>query len=367
MSAPERDAEHAPTAPRQAEVVQFRAPNSLNAKVNYARKLAESGLLPAQYRQKPANVLFAVEYGEMLGLSPMAAITGIHVIDGKPTASAALISALVRRAGHKLRVTGNDREATARIIRSDDPDFVFESVWTLDRAKQAGLVGKDVWKKYPAAMLKARAITEAARDACEEALSGMHYTPEELGADVNEDGVPTTTVEVDWDAQIRDAGGDRARLEALWKTAPNDVVRGKIARAAEAAGHRKDNAEKPAPAPAADDATSEVVDAEIVDDDAPESAPVAPPADRRTPAQVASPLVDNLMMVDTPERAEKGVAAVSRSGAAEVDVSGLLTSDQRETLDVKDGEAVTLADLALLVSEWVGRHKRAVNETADAA
>ena len=46
-----------------------------------------------------------------------------------------------------------------------------------------------MWKDYPASMLKSRAITQCARDACEEALFGLHYTPEELGADVDEDGV----------------------------------------------------------------------------------------------------------------------------------------------------------------------------------
>jgi hypothetical protein len=161
---------------------------ALPAKIAYAKALADSGLLPAAYRLHPANVLYAVEYGDMLGLSPMAAITGIHIIEGKPSASSGLISALVRRAGHRLRVTGNDREATARIVRADDPDFTFEAKWTLDRAKAADLLGKGTWKKYPAAMLKARAISEVARDACEEALFGLHYTPEELGADVDEDG-----------------------------------------------------------------------------------------------------------------------------------------------------------------------------------
>lgn len=170
----------------ELERVQTR--NPLQAKISYARELANSGLLPASYRKQPANILYAVEYGEMLGLSPMAAITGIHVIEGKPTASAGLISALVRRAGHKLRVTGDDNKALAEIIRADDPDFTFRSEWTMGRAQQAGLTGKKVWKQYPAAMLKARAISEVARDACEEALSGVHYTPEELGAEVDIDG-----------------------------------------------------------------------------------------------------------------------------------------------------------------------------------
>ncbi|MCF2531718.1 recombinase RecT [Yinghuangia soli] len=184
------------------------APTLLD-KVNYAEKLANSGLLPSQYRAQPANVLYAIEYGEMLNLSPMAAINGIHVIEGKPTASAGLIAALVRRAGHRLRVSGDDRRAVAEIVRSDDPEFVFRAEWTIERAIAAGLVeeknGKlwsrdskgrpKPWERYPAAMLKARAVSEAARDACEEALSGVHYTPEELGADVDEEGVPVVTAE----------------------------------------------------------------------------------------------------------------------------------------------------------------------------
>lgn len=157
----------------------------LSTRMQYAKALAAASLLPAAYRNKPANILLAIEYGDALGLSPMAAIQGIHVIDGKPTASAAMIGALVRRAGHRLRVKVNDAGtmAKATITRSDDPDFEFESLWTLDRAQAAGLVGKGSWKSYPAAMLKARAITEVARDACPEVLSGVQYTAEELGAD----------------------------------------------------------------------------------------------------------------------------------------------------------------------------------------
>ncbi|MGD3111776.1 hypothetical protein [Streptomyces sp. YGL11-2] len=163
---------------------------SVESKLDYCRAFAASGLLPRQFRGQPANLLYAVEYAESLGLHPMVAITGVHVIEGKPTASAALISALVRRAGHRLRVTGDATAATAQIIRADDPEFVFEVRFTIEDARRAGLLGKDVWKKYPASMLKARAISAVARDACEEALFGVHYTPEELGAVVDQEGNP---------------------------------------------------------------------------------------------------------------------------------------------------------------------------------
>jgi len=185
--------------------IAIRQPASLDGSVRFAQLLADADLLPKQFVGKPANVLYAIEYGRTLGITPVAAITGIHVIEGKPSASSGLIGALVRQAGHKLRVKSDGATtATAQIVRADDPDFTYECTWTLERAEQAGLLqikeGKPwardrngrpaTWEKYTAAMLKARAITEVARDACEDVLFGLHYTPEELGAVVNQDGEP---------------------------------------------------------------------------------------------------------------------------------------------------------------------------------
>jgi hypothetical protein len=176
--------------------VAVRDPRTLEAKIEYARFLAKAELLPKAFRDQPANILFAAEYGELLGLHPMAAITGINIIDGKPSISAGLISALVRRAGHRLRLTGDAAKASCQIIRADDPGFVYKADWDMDRAKTAGLMHKSNWQHYPAAMLKARAVSECARDACQEVLLGIAYTPDELGADddggeVIHDGWPT--------------------------------------------------------------------------------------------------------------------------------------------------------------------------------
>ena len=178
-------------APSAMDVAKARYEHTMEAKMAYVRLLATSGLLPRVYQKNPANVLWAMEYGETLGISTMAAIMGIHVIEGRPCASAGLISGLVRKAGHKLRVTPDgDKSATCTIIRSDDPTFKFEFTWTMQRAATAGLTGKQVWKNYPAAMLMARAITEAARAACQDVLYGLAYTPEELGADGLDDFTP---------------------------------------------------------------------------------------------------------------------------------------------------------------------------------
>ena len=196
---------------------------AIPAKLQYAHELAESGLLPRHYQQRPANILWAMEYGEMLGLAPMAAITGVHVIEGKPTASAGLISALVRRAGHKLRISGDSKSATCQIVRADDPTYTFEVTFTIEDARAANLTGKDVWKKYASSMLKARAITQCARDACEEALFGLHYTPEELGAEVDEDGVVVAEV-VSEPAQQPAARSDGTPQDDQWYVRPEPEV-----------------------------------------------------------------------------------------------------------------------------------------------
>jgi len=182
---------------------------SLNERMRYAQVLAAADLLPTAYKAKPANVLLAMEYGEALGLSTITAIQQVNVIEGKPTASAQLIASLVRKAGHRLRVTGDDRHAVALVLRKDDPEFEFRAEWTVERAAQAGLCTVDPegrararsrngdkplpWETYTAAMLKARAISEVARDACPEVLAGVaSYTAEEI-----QSGGP-----VDWETVI---------------------------------------------------------------------------------------------------------------------------------------------------------------------
>lgn len=163
--------------------LQVTSADTLHTKMEYAKALAASSLLPQSYAKQPANVLVAIEYGEALGLAPMVAIQQIAVIQGKPTMSAQLMGALVRQAGHRLRVSVDEssKSVIAELTRSDDPDFTFRSVWDMARAQTAGLTGKGgSWKNFPLAMLKARAITEVCRDGCPEVLAGVAYTPDEL-------------------------------------------------------------------------------------------------------------------------------------------------------------------------------------------
>lgn len=183
---------------------------SLADRMQYAQTIASAGdLIPKALhdvvRDPETNaargtapnygkVLLVMETGAMLGMHPIAALSGIYVIEGKPSASAGTMQAVVRQAGHKLRVTTEGSwdagtfEAKAELIRSDDPDFTFRAVWTKERAQRAGLLGKGTWKSYPEMMAKARAVSEVVREGAEDAMHGVTHLPEELGAPVNESG-----------------------------------------------------------------------------------------------------------------------------------------------------------------------------------
>lgn len=184
-----------------------------------------SGLIPAQ--PSPGKVLFMTETAAMLGIHPMAGLTSIHIIEGKPTLSASLWASLAREAGHRLRVwvegDGENIRAIATLVRSDDPEFEFKVVWSYADARTAGLLNKDNWKKYLRSMLKSRAITEVIREGCPEVGMGAAYTAEELNPNlaVNEQGEPIEMQQVP-DGPPPSQPGTREPAPAQPPVAPKD-------------------------------------------------------------------------------------------------------------------------------------------------
>ena len=140
--------------------------STLHAQMEYARAIAVAHMLPDNYRNKPADIMLAMGLGQSMGLSPAESLYRISVVKGKPTASAELIAANVRKAGHRLRVTGDDTSATCIIIRADDPDFEFTVVRDAAWAQAMGLSDQPNYRKQGDTMLSWRAITAAARLAC---------------------------------------------------------------------------------------------------------------------------------------------------------------------------------------------------------
>jgi hypothetical protein len=168
----------------QSSELERRTGSELADKLQFAKALATATTLPPAYRNKPGDVLLGMEYADALGIPRVMVFTSIHVIDGTPSMSAELMSGLVRKAGHSIRIRGDNGEATCVIVRKDDPDFAYSVTFTMADARQAKLVPAKPdsgWTKYPRAMLRARAISECCRQACADVLAGVSYTPDELG------------------------------------------------------------------------------------------------------------------------------------------------------------------------------------------
>ncbi len=149
--------------------------------------LVRSGFLPKAIRT-PEQALAIMQTGKELGLGPMQALRSIHIIEGKPTMSADLIAALVhsRLPGSLLRVTeSTDLVCSIEAARPGREATLFS--FSMEDAKRAGLTGKDNWRKFPRAMLRARCITETARAVFADCVLGM-YDPDELGAVTDEAG-----------------------------------------------------------------------------------------------------------------------------------------------------------------------------------
>lgn len=159
-------------------------PDQFPELLKFAEGISRSNLLPSAYRGKPADVAVAVMWGQEVGLSPMAALTRIVVVNGKATLDAQGMVAVVRRAGHSISGTSSSTKATVTGKRSDTGDELTVE-WTMDDAKRARLDGKDVWKQFPSDMLWARAVSAVCRRLFADVCAGLTYTEEEM------EGVPS--------------------------------------------------------------------------------------------------------------------------------------------------------------------------------
>ena len=137
-----------------------------------------------------AQAVVKVLAGREMGFGPIASMTGVHIVQGKPTIGANLLGAAIKGSGrYNYRVVELTNER-AEIAFFEHGEEIGRSVFTMQDAQQAGLAGKGgSWKMYPRNMLFSRAISNGARWYCPDVFSGVTpYTPEEMGAEVDEQG-----------------------------------------------------------------------------------------------------------------------------------------------------------------------------------
>lgn len=128
--------------------------------------------------------------GRELGFPPIASMTGFFIIKGRVTMSANLIAASIQRSGrYSYRVVEMSNKICV-INFYEDGQQIGVSSFDENDAKDAQLLGNDNWKKFRRNMLFSRALTNGARWFCPSIFAGAIYTPDELGAEINDEGMP---------------------------------------------------------------------------------------------------------------------------------------------------------------------------------
>lgn len=199
-----------------------------------------------------AMALMSIAQAE--GKHPAIIARDFHIISGRPAKKAEAMMRDLVQAGGAVKWHALD-DAIADATFSHPQGGTVRIVWDMERAKQAGLLGRgDMYRKYPRAMLRSRCVSEGVRTVCPLATSGV-YTPEEVRDMVDEtpadgpkdvtpekpDGVPTLGAEAVAEhlTAIREAL-DLEALKSAYRTAYSEAKRAADVDALEAFSQAKD-------------------------------------------------------------------------------------------------------------------------------
>lgn len=156
--------------------------SSLTEIMSIGKAFAESGMFPDI--KTAAQAVVKIQAGAEMGIPPFAAMSGIHIIQGKPTVGAGLMAANVKGSGkYDYRVV----ESTDKICSIDfyqGKEKIGNSTFTEADAKKAGTKNLD---KFPKNMLFARAISNGVKWYTPDVFSGPVYVPEEMEVPITED------------------------------------------------------------------------------------------------------------------------------------------------------------------------------------
>lgn len=147
----------------------------INEIMSIGKAFAESGMFGDI--KSAAQAVVKIQAGQEIGIPPFAAMSGIHIIQGKPTIGAGLMASRVKGSGkYDYKVMQQDEKACS-IDFFQGKEKIGNSTFTIEDAKKAATKNID---KFPKNMLFARAISNGVKWYCPDIFSSPVYTPEEM-------------------------------------------------------------------------------------------------------------------------------------------------------------------------------------------
>lgn len=147
----------------------------LNEIMKMAEVFAQSGMFTDAKQMGQAFV--KIQAGQEVGIPPFASMSGIHIIQGKPTIGAGIIASCIKGSGKYDYKVKEMSEKICSIDFFQGKEFIGNSEFTIEDAKKAGTKNID---KFPKNMLFARSISNGVKWYCPDVFAGPVYVPEEM-------------------------------------------------------------------------------------------------------------------------------------------------------------------------------------------
>ena len=158
-------------------------PTDMDSAYRLANAVCVAGMAPKGL-DTPEKAMVAIMHGLEIGLTPMAALQRIAVVNGRPTIWGDGAIGLVRGSGlcewikERIDGDGENRVAVCEAKRRGEPEATVRKFSVAD-AKQAGLWKKaGPWVQYADRMLQMRARAFALRDLFADVLGGLYIREE---------------------------------------------------------------------------------------------------------------------------------------------------------------------------------------------
>jgi hypothetical protein len=130
-----------------------------------------------------AGVMMIMLSARELGIPPCQALNGgINIINGKAEISARMMSALIRKSGHEIKIKNISDASCTLVGKRSDTGESEEATFTIEDAQKAGLVKPNGgWTKCPKDMCFARSLSRLARQLFSDVI-GIGYVEGEIKA-----------------------------------------------------------------------------------------------------------------------------------------------------------------------------------------
>jgi hypothetical protein len=143
--------------------------------MSIGKAFAESGMFPDI--KSAAQAIVKIQAGAELGIAPFAAMSGIHIIKGKPTIGAGIMASMVKASGkYNYRVV-EQTDKKCSIDFYEGKELIGNSTFTIEEAKKAGTQNLE---RFPRNMLFARAMSNGVKWYTPDVFAGPVYVPEEM-------------------------------------------------------------------------------------------------------------------------------------------------------------------------------------------